>query len=163
MAAWSATVDQLWTEARFTDLARPRVRPSAHRHGRVAELADVPCRARLSLSANSSYLNTTGYQLRGRIPAVGLVRVGENPDRDGSERTPDEREIALLLEFDRGPGDGLTREEASRACKRHGFTPQTVGAWARAAFLKTRDDGLRYLGPEASGWLRERGVEVSNP
>ena len=77
------------------------------------------------------------------------------------EKTKKEQEIALLLEFDRAPGDGLSREEASRVCKRHGFTPQTVGAWARGEYLVTRDDGLRYIGEVGRQWLKENNVEVT--
>ncbi len=77
--------------------------------------------------------------------------------------TQQEREIALSKEFDRAPGAGLTREEASRACKRHGFMPQTVGAWAQGGYLEIRGDGLRYLGEKGRGWLEEHGVEVANP
>ena len=77
------------------------------------------------------------------------------------EKTKKEQEIELLLEFDRASGDGLSREEASRVCKRHGFTPQTVGAWARGEYLVTRDDGLRYIGEEGRRWLNENNVEVT--
>jgi hypothetical protein len=77
------------------------------------------------------------------------------------EKTKKEKEIALLLEFDRAPGNGLSREEASRVCKRHGFTPQTVGAWARGEYLVTRDDGLRYIGEVGRQWLEENNVRVT--
>jgi hypothetical protein len=75
-------------------------------------------------------------------------------------KTKKERQIALQLEFDRAPGDGLTREEASRACKRHGFPPQTSGAWARGDYIVTGPDGLRYIGEEGRKWLQQNNVEV---
>jgi hypothetical protein len=83
-------------------------------------------------------------------------------DEGGSEKPQTEREIALAKEFDRAPGNGLTKEEALRACKRHGFTPQTVGAWVRGGYIEIRADDRRYLGKER-GWLERRGVDIANP
>jgi hypothetical protein len=88
-----------------------------------------------------------------------IIDVLEGPPME--EKTKKEQEIALLLEFDRAPGDGLSREEASRVCKRYGFTPQTVGAWARGDYLITRDDGLRYIGDTGRKWLKSNNVEVT--
>ena len=77
-------------------------------------------------------------------------------------QTKEQREIALLLEFNRPAGQGLTQEEASKACKKHGFTPQTVGAWARADFLVTnKTEDRRYLTDQGRKWLKERGVDIS--
>lgn len=87
-----------------------------------------------------------------------LIDVLEGPVAD--QKTRKEREIALLLEFDRAPGDGLNREEASRACKRYGFSPQTVGAWARGEYIMARGDGLRYIGNAGRRWLNENKVQV---
>ena len=88
-----------------------------------------------------------------------IADVLEGPAVEG--KTKKEQEIALLLEFDRAAGDGLGREEASRVCKRHGFTPQTVGAWARGGYLVTRDDGLRYIGEVGRQWLKEKNIDVT--
>jgi hypothetical protein len=80
---------------------------------------------------------------------------------DPSAKTQTERDIDLMLEFNRPVGKGLTQEEASNACKKHGFTPQTVGAWARGGWLKTsKDDGLRYLTGEGRKWIEENGGAV---
>ena len=99
-----------------------------------------------------------------RKVAAGVQDVIDVLDTEGSaEKTKKEREIALLMEFDRGSGDGLTRQEALRACKRHGFTPQTVGAWVRGAYLEIRNDDLRYLGDEGRRWLEKHGGMVPNP
>lgn len=84
-------------------------------------------------------------------------------DEGGAEKTKTEREIALMKEFDRSPGDGLTQVEAVRACKRHGFAPQTVGAWARGGYLEIRNDDLRYLTKEGRHWLEEQSADVVNP
>lgn len=89
-----------------------------------------------------------------------LIDALEGPVAD--QKTRKEREIALLLEFDRAPGDGLSREEATRACKRHGFSPQTVGAWARGDYLMTRDDGLRYIGDAGRQWLNDNSVKAAH-
>ena len=42
----------------------------------------------------------------------------------------------------------MERDPHSEARKRHGFTPQTVGAWARGGYLEIRNDELRYLTKE---------------
>ncbi len=80
---------------------------------------------------------------------------------DHKGKTQTQREIDLMLEFNRSIGQGLTQEAASNACKKHGFTPQTVGAWARGGWLKTdQDDGLRYLTDEGRKWIKEHGGTV---
>jgi hypothetical protein len=108
--------------------------------------------------------DTTALIAALRKIAAGVQDVIDVLDNEGTdEKTKEEREIVLLKEFDRGLGNGLSRVEAVRTCKRHGFTPQTVGAWARGAYLEIRDDGLRYLGREGRRRLEERGVEVVNP
>jgi hypothetical protein len=89
-----------------------------------------------------------------------LIEVLEGPVVE--EKTKKQREIALLLEFDRTVGDGLSRAEASRVCKRHGFRPQTVGAWARGDYVVTRNDGLRYIGDVGRQWLRKNNIEVAH-
>jgi hypothetical protein len=97
--------------------------------------------------------------------AAGLRSLGDAlADAPTDDKTKEEREIALLLEFNRPDGQGLTQVEASKACKKHGFTPQTVGAWARADFLvtnKTEDPPRRYLTDHARNWLGERNVKLA--
>lgn len=77
------------------------------------------------------------------------------------EKSKDERELDLLLEFDRPDGQGLDQVSASQACRRHGFTPQTVGAWARADNLKTRDD-KRYLSTNGYARLHTAGIATQH-
>lgn len=106
--------------------------------------------------------DTTAVIAALRKIAAGVQDLIDALDSDATTaKTQQEREIALMKEFDRAPGDGLTREAASRACKRHGFMPQTVGAWVQGGYLELRDD-LRYIGKEGRRWLEEHGVEVAN-
>ncbi|RZQ65160.1 hypothetical protein [Amycolatopsis suaedae] len=49
---------------------------------------------------------------------------------------------------------GLTRAEVSELFRRHGFSPQASGGWARGDWMETRGDGLRYLTPRSLDWLR---------
>jgi hypothetical protein len=80
---------------------------------------------------------------------------------DSEAKTQDERDIELMLEFNRPAGQGLTQEQASAACKRHGYSPQTVGAWARGGWLVTvKSDGLRYLTDQGRDWITEHGGTV---
>jgi hypothetical protein len=60
VAAWSATVDQLWTEAGPTWHGRESARPLI---GIIAVSAGTG--APTIASANPSHLNTTGYQFAG--------------------------------------------------------------------------------------------------
>jgi hypothetical protein len=67
-----------------------------------------------------------------------------------------EREALLMAEFDRVLGHGLTRSEASEACRRYGFSPQVVGGWARGGWLETNEvDGLRYVSDRGRNWLKK--------
>lgn len=73
-----------------------------------------------------------------------------DPRPDSS--TADDRYRAVLVEW----GDrGLTREEASALLRRHGFSPQAAGGWARGDWIKTREDGLRYLTERSLRWIQE--------
>jgi hypothetical protein len=81
-------------------------------------------------------------------------------EHDPAGKTQTEREIDLMLEFNRPSGKGLTQEEASKACKKHGFFPQTVGGWARGGWLETRTDGLRYITGAGRTWVEDHGRKV---
>lgn len=60
-----------------------------------------------------------------------------------SDQPPKEsRELALLREWGER---GLTRAEASALFRKHGFSPQTAGGWARGDWIESRDDGRRYI------------------
>jgi hypothetical protein len=78
----------------------------------------------------------------------------EAPEPEGDQ---EQREIELMREFDREPGRGLNQAQASLACKRLGFTPQTVGAWVRGGWVEMKDD-RRYLSASGRKWLAERGI-----
>lgn len=97
--------------------------------------------------------------------ANGLKALGDALVDDPTDgKSKQEREIDLLLEFDQPAGQGLTQAAASKACKKHGFTPQTVGAWARAEFIvtnKDEDPPRRYLTDHAREWLKDKGVKLS--
>jgi hypothetical protein len=75
-------------------------------------------------------------------------------DALAGEAAPEEQRVLELL---REWGDqGLTRDGASALFRKHGFAPQTSGGWARADWLETRGDGLRYLTTESHRWVAER-------
>lgn len=80
---------------------------------------------------------------------------------EATEEDSEQREIDLMLEFDKPDGQGLTQQQASRACKRHGFNPQQVGAWVRGKWVETRD-GRRYLTGRSYEWLADAGVKAKN-
>jgi hypothetical protein len=48
---------------------------------------------------------------------------------------------------------GLTREQASALFRKHGFSPQAAGGWARGEWIETRPDGRRYLTQRSHEWL----------
>ncbi|NJP98406.1 hypothetical protein HCN51_54820 [Nonomuraea sp. FMUSA5-5] len=50
---------------------------------------------------------------------------------------------------------GLTRAEASALFRKHGFSPQLAGGWARGDWLEIRDDGRRYLTERSLRWLSD--------
>lgn len=92
---------------------------------------------------------------RGVGDAIAALQSGETSDEDS-------RDIALALEFDRAEGHGLTREEASHACRRHGFAGQKVSAWVRGEWLAVTDD-RRYLTRRSVEWLSENDVQTKHP
>ncbi|MGW5410259.1 hypothetical protein [Actinomadura geliboluensis] len=70
-----------------------------------------------------------------------------------AERPEEERYLAVMAEWGRR---GLTRDEASRLFRKHGFSPQAAGGWVRGEWLEVRDDGRRYLTVRSLEWLDEQ-------
>ena len=70
-----------------------------------------------------------------------------------SELSVEDRYRELMSEWGRR---GLTREDASRLFRKHGFSPQAAGGWARGDWMEIRDDGNRYLTARSLEWLAEQ-------
>jgi hypothetical protein len=81
--------------------------------------------------------------------ALARALEGEHPTE------PEARYLAALQEWGHR---GLSRDEASTLLKKHGFAPQTAGAWARDDWIESRSDGLRYLTKRSHDWLAQREV-----
>ncbi|XVQ13489.1 hypothetical protein ACQP1W_13430 [Spirillospora sp. CA-255316] len=62
----------------------------------------------------------------------------------------EERHRAVMDEWGRR---GLSRAETSELFRRHGFSPQAAGGWARGDWMRVGDDGLRYLTERSHRWL----------
>ena len=68
----------------------------------------------------------------------------------------DERYRRVISEW----GDrGLTREQASALFRKHGFSPQAAGGWARGEWIETRADDRRYLTQRSHDWLAAQEVD----
>lgn len=72
------------------------------------------------------------------------------------QQSEEGRYLALMAEWGRR---GLTRAEASALFRRHGFSPQAAGGWARGDWMEIRDDGNRYLTSRSLAWLADREAE----
>ena len=72
------------------------------------------------------------------------------------EVSTDERYRRLMSEWGHR---GLTREEAIALFRKHGFSPQASGGWARGAWIETHTDGRRYLTQRSQDWLAARERE----
>ncbi|WP_141578991.1 hypothetical protein [Actinomadura sp. WMMA1423] len=70
-----------------------------------------------------------------------------------SGQSDEDRHLALMTEWGRR---GLTRAEASALFRRHGFSPQAAGGWARGDWMEVRDDGNRYLTDRSLAWLADQ-------
>jgi hypothetical protein len=82
--------------------------------------------------------------------ARGLRALADAIAGGSEQRSEAARNAALLREW----GDrGLTRAEASKLFRAHGFAPQTVGGWAKADWIETRADGRRYVSELSRQWL----------
>jgi hypothetical protein len=83
---------------------------------------------------------------RGFESLAKAVEGGDEPEAS------DQRYRSVLREW----GDrGLTREDASRLLRKHGFAPQAAGGWARGDWIETRADGLRYLTERSHRWAAQ--------
>ncbi|MBO2451729.1 hypothetical protein J4573_31890 [Actinomadura barringtoniae] len=82
--------------------------------------------------------------------SAGFAELADAITADPAERPEDARYRAVISEW----GDrGLTRSEASALFRKHGFSPQVAGGWARGDWLEVRDDGRRYLTDRSRTWL----------
>jgi WD40 repeat protein len=132
---------------------------------RVTDAARALLRPSMPSTATANPANETEPALD--TPAGSMLEADDRntthaEDNDTAEKSQTEQEIALSLEFDRTPGNGLTREEALQACRRHGFSPQTIDAWVSGNYLVIRDDGLRYLGKAGVYRVEKNGGKVEN-
>jgi hypothetical protein len=90
--------------------------------------------------------------------ARGLQALADAVADESEHPSEAERMLALAREWGE---HGLTRVEASKLFRKHGFAPQTAGGWTRGDWIETRDDGLRYLTDRSHEWLVREEVEDS--
>jgi hypothetical protein len=70
------------------------------------------------------------------------VRTSKAPEKPAAEDA--ERLLAVMRRFDVPADQGLDRNEASRACRDHGFSPRSFGGWVAHGWI-ARDVDRRYL------------------
>jgi len=74
-------------------------------------------------------------------------------DVPGTERT--DRRLAVMKRFDVPASQGLSREEASRAFRDNGYSPQSFGGWVRRGWI-VRDGDRRFLTARGRAWIAEQ-------
>jgi hypothetical protein len=80
----------------------------------------------------------------------GFAALAEAVAAGPEDVSSDERYRRLMVEWGQR---GLAREEASALFRKHGFSPQAAGGWARGEWMETRADGRRYLTQRSHEWL----------
>ncbi|MET7333972.1 hypothetical protein [Nonomuraea sp. NPDC005650] len=85
--------------------------------------------------------------------SAGFAALADAISADPAQPPADSRHRALITEWGH---KGLTRAEASMLFRKHGFSPQAAGGWARGDWLEVRDDGRRYLTDRSLRWLTEQ-------
>ncbi|GAB3984708.1 hypothetical protein GCM10029978_095110 [Actinoallomurus acanthiterrae] len=85
--------------------------------------------------------------------SAGLAALADAISADPAEAPEESRHRSLIAEWGTR---GLTRAEASALFRRHGFSPQAAGGWARGDWLEVRDDDRRYLTERSLQWLAEQ-------
>lgn len=85
----------------------------------------------------------------------GFAALADAISADPAEAPTESRYRSLISEWG---ARGLTRSEASALFRKHGFSPQVAGGWARGDWLEIRDDGRRYLTDRSFHWLAEQGA-----
>jgi hypothetical protein len=83
----------------------------------------------------------------------GLTALADALEARPDAPTEEDRQHALMSDWGRR---GLTRPQTSELFRRHGFSPQAAGGWARGGWMELRPDGLRYLTARSLHWLDER-------
>jgi hypothetical protein len=86
---------------------------------------------------------------------AGFAALADAIAADPAEPSAESRHRSLIAEWGQ---QGLTRPEASALFRKHGFSPQSAGGWARGDWLEVRDDGRRYLTDRSLHWLAEQGA-----
>jgi hypothetical protein len=87
--------------------------------------------------------------------SAGFAALADAISADPAEPPAESRYQSLITEWGER---GLTRAEASALFRKHGFSPQAAGGWARGDWLEIRDDGRRYLTDRSLHWLAEQGA-----
>ncbi|MFI0357597.1 hypothetical protein [Actinomadura sp. 9N407] len=85
----------------------------------------------------------------------GLAALADaiSPPSGPAALSDEDRYRAIMNDWGRR---GLTRPEAGELFRRHGFSPQAAGGWARGGWMEVRDDGLRHLTERSHQWLAEQ-------
>jgi hypothetical protein len=60
-----------------------------------------------------------------------------------------------MKRFDVPAGEGLDREQASRAFTENGYNPRSFGGWVRRGWI-TRDGDRRYLTGKGRQWVADQ-------
>jgi hypothetical protein len=87
-----------------------------------------------------------------RQVSQGYAALADAIAADPAEPAAETRYRELIAEWGER---GLTRSQASALFRKHGFSPQAAGGWARGDWLEIRDDGLRYLTERSRSWPGE--------
>ncbi|MCO6007493.1 hypothetical protein NE236_21170 [Actinoallomurus purpureus] len=87
--------------------------------------------------------------------SAGFAALADAISADPAEAPAESRYRSLISEWGER---GLTRAEASALFRKHGFSPQAAGGWARGDWLEVREDGRRYLTDRSLHWLTQEGA-----
>lgn len=68
----------------------------------------------------------------------------------GSDEPAERRYMAALEEWG---SHGLSSDEVRQLLRKHGFSAQADGGWARGDWIETKPDGLRYLTRRSMEWI----------
>ncbi|GAA4639594.1 hypothetical protein GCM10023196_101800 [Actinoallomurus vinaceus] len=85
--------------------------------------------------------------------SAGYAALADAISADPAQAPEESRYRSLISEWGTR---GLTRAEASALFRKHGFSPQAAGGWARGDWLEVHADGRRYLTERSRQWLAEQ-------
>jgi hypothetical protein len=150
----------------YVDFRLPKTAAQNRQHAYARDVEDDGTNCAVRLHLNSQGALNEALQLAAEAPEVSQISpeqrgsptassVSSAPEGEPPGAGDTGRRLAVMKRFDVPAGEGLDREQASRAFTENGYSPRSFGGWVRRGWI-TRDGDRRYLTGKGRQWVADQ-------